>query len=576
VLLLVGTVGALVTALTLLYARDTRTRLRAIEEAQIVDDMDRAVLQLDDQSTAIAATAADWAYWDDAYEYVLTGDPAFERGLDAATFARLGLHHVLFATAQGVTRFSASFADGPPSPRGFALAEPLPDGEELRRAVERDELLGRVPPGGSLTGLVPVGTDLVLYAVSEVRSTTRPDAPSAGHLFLGRIVTPDLVGTMGDRIGRTLTLDGCGGARCARTGPTVVRSDDRITATRVLTAGDGTPLAVASVTDARDLYRDGMGDVRRVLLITLTVGAGAALLGAFLTGKLVTDRLERLAAAARDVGATAIPSGRVPVEGRDEIAHVARGINQMLDALETAGTELARARRRDEAASEAKSRFIARMSHELRNPLHGIVGHAELLALDPLSPEQAATLGHLQDAARHMTAMLEEFLDTARIEAGTIPLALTATSVRRVAEEAVGLVAPAAAGRGTTVTAPASDAVAFVDPVRLQQVLLNLLSNAVKYGDGGGTVTVTVSTDQDQDQVVVAIADDGPGIAPEHLERLFVPFDRLDADDRGIGGVGIGLPVAKQLVELMGGSITVTSRVGAGSTFSLHLPRPPT
>jgi CheY-like chemotaxis protein len=213
------------------------------------------------------------------------------------------------------------------------------------------------------------------------------------------------------------------------------------------------------------------------------------------------------------------------------------------------------------------------MSHELRTPLNAVLGFAQLLEMDPLTPEQHGRVSRILRGGRHLLDLINEVLDIARIEAGRLQLSPEPVRLTDALRETIDLIRPLAAERRITVQlAPMSDAecYAIADHQRLKQVLLNLLANAVKYNREGGSVTVSCTALADG-RKRVAVADTGPGIPPEKQRRLFQPFDRLGAEATEVEGTGLGLVLAKGLVEAMGGTITFESRLGQGSTFAVEL-----
>jgi len=223
------------------------------------------------------------------------------------------------------------------------------------------------------------------------------------------------------------------------------------------------------------------------------------------------------------------------------------------------------------AASAHKSTFLSRMSHELRTPLNAILGFGQLLALDLEDPEDRESVDQILTAGRHLVAMVDEILDIGRIEAGELHLDLQPMPVHAVVQGALAMVAPLAAERGIALFDQVGDAPAVVaDEARLRQVLLNLLSNAVKYNHEGGQIHVTVS--RTPDAVRLCVRDTGPGMTGAQVERLFTPFERLGAAQRGISGTGLGLVVTRQLVDVMGGQVDIDSRVGIGTAVIVALP----
>ena len=229
------------------------------------------------------------------------------------------------------------------------------------------------------------------------------------------------------------------------------------------------------------------------------------------------------------------------------------------------------AREEAESASRAKSEFLSRMSHELRTPLNAILGFAQLLDMDSTAG-QRPQVSHILRAGQHLLALINEVLDIARIEAGRLPLNIEPIALATVLHEALTLVSPMAADAGIhLVDLPAlpDDSGVLADRQRLVQVLLNLLSNAIKYNRPGGEVRIEVSVQAHQ--VSIAVHDTGHGIAPEQLDQLFKPFERLGADPQ-VEGTGLGLSLSKNLLEMMQGSLQVHSEPGHGCCFTLQLP----
>jgi len=228
-----------------------------------------------------------------------------------------------------------------------------------------------------------------------------------------------------------------------------------------------------------------------------------------------------------------------------------------------------------EQATRAKSQFMARMSHELRIPLNAVLGFAEVLRLDtrsPLTPGQQSQIRHILGAGHHLLLLINDLLDIARIEAGTLQLRLEPVDARLALQtqvEDLRLMA-LAAGVGLRLEPAAQPLWVRADKLRLHQVLLNLMSNAIKYNRRGGSVVVGLTADGDR--VRPSVGDDGLGMSAVQLQALFEPFNRLGRETSHVEGTGIGLAITRDLVRLMGGSLTVRSEQGSGSEFVVDLP----
>ncbi len=230
---------------------------------------------------------------------------------------------------------------------------------------------------------------------------------------------------------------------------------------------------------------------------------------------------------------------------------------------------------RAERASEAKSRLLANVAHEIKSPVGGVIGIGELWKtgqLGPVTATQAEMAEMLVKTARQVEALAHDLLDVARAESGAVKVELRPTDVPGVLEDVKRAVAlrPESQGVFLEVISEGDGLVALADSQRLTQVVANLASNAVKYGGAGGIVIFRAS--RIYDGVRIEVSDRGPGLSLEKQAQLFEPFNRLGLERSAVEGHGIGLALAKRLVELQGGSIGVTSTPGEGAVFWVELP----
>lgn len=239
-----------------------------------------------------------------------------------------------------------------------------------------------------------------------------------------------------------------------------------------------------------------------------------------------------------------------------------------------------RAQAAAEAASHAKSMFLATMSHELRTPLNAILGYVQLLYLEAQmrgKTEMLPDLERIRSAGKHLLTIISNILDFSKIEQGRMNVEIDTFSVSAVAHEVIGIIEPLARNRNNTLTLICKPDVATMqsDAGKVRQILFNLLSNAVKFTDKG-TITLTIEHDHraDGDWVRFSVVDTGIGIAPEQMKRLFQPFTQVHQNNASTkyGGAGLGLALSQQLCRLLGGDISVTSELGKGSVFTVCLP----
>ncbi|MBL8352024.1 MAG: PAS domain S-box protein [Burkholderiaceae bacterium] len=276
--------------------------------------------------------------------------------------------------------------------------------------------------------------------------------------------------------------------------------------------------------------------------------------------------------------------------GRQVVARDIRERKQAQRALQQLNTELERrveqrtaelqaAKDEAERANRAKSDFLSGMSHELRTPLNAILGFAQLLQMKGGDAAQRPYVDEILRAGRHLLALIDEVLDLARVESGRLTLSPEPLALQPLVDEVLRLLRPQAEARGVVIEPPAGCALHVrADRTRLRQVLLNLLSNAVKYNRPQGRVRIECGLEAGagtRARARLAVSDEGSGLDDAQRARLFVPFERLGADERRIEGTGIGLALSRRLVELMNGEIGVDSTPGAGSRFWILLPAAP-
>jgi PAS domain S-box-containing protein len=253
------------------------------------------------------------------------------------------------------------------------------------------------------------------------------------------------------------------------------------------------------------------------------------------------------------------------------------GTVQDITSLKILEKSLIETREQALAASRTKSRFLANMSHEIRTPLNGIMGNTTLLMDTPLSPEQKSMLETIRSSGDALLALIDGILDLSKIEAGKLEVVNEAFDLRAILDEAMRIVAAAAAEKQNNlelVLDPEVPSRIISDPFRFRQILLNLFSNAIKFTEHG-KIKIDVHHIPAADakvQIFVSVKDSGIGMTPEQQKKIFQEFEQLDGSTtRKYGGTGLGLAISKQLCALLGGNIQVTSEQGLGSQFTFHI-----
>jgi signal transduction histidine kinase len=343
---------------------------------------------------------------------------------------------------------------------------------------------------------------------------------------------------------------------------------------------------ILRITMLREIFAEGMRTTLVSILAFVIMGLAIFTSIHLHLGSVVLGRLSRIGAFMSRLGTGDQFTGRLAVEGSDELARLARAVNGLLDTVEKTNDGLRIATQEAVIANRSKSEFLANMSHELRTPLNHILGFTELVVdgtAGPLTPTQSEYLGDVLSSGRHLLSLINDILDISKVEAGRLELEAAPVAVKGLMESSLRMVTEKAAKHGIELSLDAAGAphAIVADERKVKQILFNLLSNAVKYTPDGGRVRVSVTClpprDGKRAMMEVTVADTGIGISAADKERLFTPYARGRGSAVGESeGTGLGLALSRRLVELHGGTIWAESDgPGMGSAFRFVLPLAP-
>ena len=327
---------------------------------------------------------------------------------------------------------------------------------------------------------------------------------------------------------------------------------------------EGVPLIAASVNAM----------IVGIASITTRAGRGP------LAGSDLTDNLIVLAAFTATVAISSLVLCAVAAERKHAHEELETAAADLESRVRSRTAELRDAREVAERASRAKSGFVAAMSHEIRTPMIGVTGTLEVLARTQLSPHQRQMVATAESSAQSLLQIIGDILDFSKIEADKLQLAPATVDVRAIVRAAADTFVHTASAKGLLLTSSTDDALRpahVVDPLRLRQILSNFLSNAVKFTEVGGIeVAARVVAESDDAQTVeLSVVDTGVGVSSDQQRLLFEEFAQAEASTaRRAGGTGLGLVICKRLAVLMGGDVTMSSRLGEGTTIRLTVPLP--
>ena len=556
--------------------------LAEIEEENTHQSVERALSALSCDLSSLETTVDDWASWDDTYAFIEDTNPDYiESNLTDETFIGLGLNFMLFIDTSGEIVFGKAL--------DLHNEEEVPISRSLQGYFSASDSLWRHPDTeSSIAGILLLAEDPVLIA-SQPILTSEDEGPIRGALIMGYYLDAANIDRLGETTLLSLAVQRIDSMRMpvdfqaarlslSQEAPILVQplGEKYVAGYALLMDVYGKPALVLRVDMPRDIYQRGRTNIAYLILAIVGAGLVVGVVAMLVIEKWVLSRLTRLSKSVSNIGESGDLSTRVSMEGRDEVSKLADTIDVMTETLEQSSKTLQEKNEQLEEANRAKSEFLAHMSHELRTPLNVIMGFSELM-LDgvpgKVSKEQRQCLNDIWGGGQHLLGLVNDILDLSKIESGKMELKLRDIELPGVIKSLRSEIMPMLAPRKQSLDIKVEKGLPLVraDKAKVTQVLLNLLGNATKFTPDGSKLKVEAV--RENNWCRVSVIDNGTGIKQEDQERIFEPFCQLDsALEKEERGTGLGLTIARQIVEKHGGRIWVESEYGKGSRFSFTLP----
>ena len=572
--------------------------LSRIEKYETEQNVIRATAILSETLSGEEADVVDWAVWDETYAFIADANSGYvKQNLADDTFVNLNLNLMLFINSSGRVIFSKAF--------DLVNQKEVPAPPQLLDDTSRLQFLGSQSDAkSSISGIILLNEGPMMIASQPILKSDY-SGPVRGTLVFGRYLDSAELNRFGQLTLSNITVSRVGSVidtdfQTALKSLSAQNSVFIQTLTTRTIAGytmikdiRGNPALILRVNAPRDAYRLGQNAILYYIISALVIGLLAAVVVIFIVEKQIISRFNPMLNSLNKIITVGDATIRLPVSGNDEITLVARTMNGLLASLEESSAELKTREERYRLLAEdvqrlyqeeknlrqalqaeinKKIEYTRGLVHELKTPITPIIAATELLLEEIREPPLDALVKSISRSAANLNRRIDELLDVARSEVAMLRIIPGPFNITTLLREVVSEMTPLAmrSSQSLVLEIPPSLPTLEADKDRVRQVLLNLLNNAIKFTPAGGKITLSVQ--QVGPNLITTVSDTGPGITEEQQKHLFEPYYQIKDGRQQLSGLGLGLSLAKSLVELHGGRIWVESVKNMGSSFSFSLP----
>ncbi|TIH13710.1 histidine kinase [Marinifilum sp. JC120] len=537
----------------LVYELSSRS-ISKVEKVLMEENLSRADFAVQESSRGLQSLCRDWSWWDDTYYFVQDFNEQYVRSnLTAEILTNLDLDIVMFFDEEDKLIISHSVKGMESAELCFVTGEC--QGNNIVRKAGND----------GLTGLARINHRLMQISVQKIFDSNIKKTP-VGTMVMGRYFGDRQLVKLGKALQMDLSFQELKDVPEKEVFFVSQESvESKLKGFMVLRGVFGKPLVLLGLAMERDAYK--IGSSQFTIFIYFMCGS-LLLLGiaaTFVLNRYFVSRVKMLQGQLRGEYFTGPEKRTVQLSGNDELNDLSDSINEILILLQEQKTKA-------ETASRVKTEFLANMSHEIRTPMHSILGMVELLKETNVDNEQQDFLNIAGTAGENLLEVINDVLEISKIEAGHLEIENHEFLLHEIVERVASVFAVDAARKGLKVVCHIDKDIpkkVIGDATRIRQVLNNLISNAVKFTSEG---TIAVSLYLDDGKILFAVKDEGIGISEDKFKYIFKSFTQADSStSRKYGGTGLGLPISRKLVEMMGGEIFVSSIIGGGTTFRFYV-----
>lgn len=571
----------LVVALSLTLINVTTRSYLELEQSTLVDHLQRTANVIKHEQDTLRQFTGDWAVWDDSYQFINSPTEEFiNSNLPDSTFVDNNLAFIIYINRTGKIVYGRAF--------DIDNEEQVELPSSLIPLLHPDKHLLQVTESQHAIADIISITDGNFLISSYPILTSNLEGPSPGVLVMGRRFGNEFISDIANIIkldinftslGQKLTREQLSATQqLSNKNPYFIKplNEKNISGYSLINNSLKQPVLLLSLKEDRSIYQQGK-NLTTYMIYSIAIIAGIlTIVIIILMRSLILIRLLKLSERVNEIQNSQNLNIRIEDSSHDEIGKLSSNINNMLSEMQHVNQSLEKSKLSAEAANNAKTEFLSRINHELRTPLNAIIGFSQVLEIDledTASDKIKHDINKITSSGRYLLGLINRLLDLAAIEQRDQKLDITTVNVGESIRNCLSLLSPLADEKGISIidtTRQYENFIVNADHDALHQIIINLVNNAIKFNKDNGNVSIEYNYTPDN-QIAINITDTGFGIPADSYEKIFEPFSRLKTE-KNIEGNGIGLALTKNLIELMGGKIQVTSEIDKGCKFCVTLP----
>ena len=539
------------------------------ENSQILEGVNRLNNSLSYDIKQIERQTADWSIWDDSYHFIENRNNEYiASNLNVETFQNIEVDYFAYLNSNIEIVYANKLTDSGDAFEELSTIEINEITELAKYHIDSNKQKNSVKPTSSL---IQLGSKLCLFSFQTIQKTDGTGERNHAFLLFASVVNDHYIKQLSTITQSNVTIED----KLTPSSSMKIIDNDLIKGLLTLKDYSRQPLITLSVTSPRTIHLYGQSITNKFMIILPVIFFLIGLLAHVIMNILVVNRIAKLRKHIQNFTRSPSDTKSFDVKSKSEISDLATDFNTLFETINNTQEELNRALNIAHNATQAKTDFLANMSHEIRTPMTAILGYNNLLKTDATDKEKASYINTIEKNGEQLLCIINEILDISKIEANELSINIQQTELSPVLQEVCSLMQLSAIDKGLQFNVESlTDIPEWIDTdaSRLKQVLVNLIGNAIKFTPKG-SITIIIEHCNNTKTLKISVKDTGIGLDKQSLENIFKPFYQVESSmTRKFQGTGLGLTIAKDLTEKLGGELSITSQPDKGTTFSITLP----